>query len=88
MEQRKEAELQDIDIANMSVLLGVVAAAFIALGVIIYFFGEDHSSSMSAANNPPSQTERMIRNKAAQPNVVPSTIGQGSDQANQGQTNR
>jgi hypothetical protein len=88
MEQRKEAELQDVDIANMSVLLGVVAAAFVALGVIIYFFGEDHSSSMSAANNPPAPTERMIRNKAAQPSAVPGTTGQGGDQANQGPTNR
>ena len=45
MEQRKEAELQEIDVASMGVLLGVVAAAFIALGVIIYFFGEDQSST-------------------------------------------
>jgi hypothetical protein len=70
MEQRKEAELQDIDVASMGVLLGVVAAAFITLGVIIYFFGEDHASSMTAANNPPPQTERMIRNKSVDPNTV------------------
>jgi hypothetical protein len=74
MEQRREAELQEVDIASMGVLLGVVAAAFIALGVIIYFFGEDQSSTMSAANNPPTQTERMMRNKSA----APGTIGQGS----------
>ena len=85
MEQRKEAELQEVDVANMSVLLGVVAAAFIALGVIIYFFGEDHSSSMSVANTP-AQTERMIRNKTAQPSTVPGTVGQGNN--DQGQTNR
>jgi hypothetical protein len=74
MEQRKEAELPEIDVASMGVLLGVVAAAFVALGVSIYFFGEDQSSTMSAANSPPAQTERMIRSKSA-----PSTsVGQGS----------
>ena len=76
MEQRKEAELPEVDMASMGVLLGVVAAAFITLGVIIYFFGEDQSSSMSAANNPPAQTERMIRNKSA----TPGTIGGGQSQ--------
>lgn len=76
MEQRRQAEVQEIDVASMGVLLGVVAAAFIALGVIIYFFGEDQSSTMSAANNPPVQTERMIRNKSA----APGTIGQGNSQ--------
>ena len=76
MEQRREAELQEVDMASMGVLLGVVAAAFITLGVIIYFFGEDQSSTMSAANNPPAQTERMIRNKSA----APGTIGQGGSQ--------
>lgn len=74
MEQRREAGFQEVDVASMGVLLGVVAAAFIALGVIIYFFGEDQSSTMSAANNPPAQTERMMRNKSA----APATIGQGS----------
>ena len=73
MEQRK-AEIEEIDVTSMSVLLGVVAAAFVALGVIIYFFGEDQSSSMSAANNPPTQTERMIRSKSA----PPTSVGQGS----------
>jgi hypothetical protein len=75
MEQRREAEFPDVDVASMGVLLGVVAAAFITLGVIIYFFGEDQSGSMSAANNPPAQTERMIRNKSA-----PTTFGQGNSQ--------
>ena len=73
MEQRK-TDIEEIDVTSMSVLLGVVAASFVALGVIIYFFGEDQSSSMSAANNPPAQTERMIRSKSA----PPTTIGQGS----------
>ena len=75
MEQRREADLPDVDVASMGVLLGVVAAAFITLGVIIYFFGEDQSSTMSAANNPPVKTERMIQNKAA-----PTTTGQGNSQ--------
>ena len=62
----------------MSVLLGVVAASFITLGVIIYFFGDDQSIAMSAANNPPAQTERMIRSNARQPTTVPGTSGQTS----------
>lgn len=70
MEQRREAEFQEVDVASIGVLLGVVAAAFITLGVIIYFFGEDQSSTMTAANNPPAQTERMIRNRPAEPNTV------------------
>jgi hypothetical protein len=72
MEQRREAAFQEADVASMGVLLGVVAASFITLGVIIYFFGEDQSSTMTAANDPPMKTERMIRNRAA-----PTTIGQG-----------
>ena len=79
MEQRKEAEFEEIDVASMSVLLGVVAASFVTLGVIIYFFGEDQSSTMSAANSSPAQTERMMRSKSA----PTTTIGQGSG----GQTN-
>jgi hypothetical protein len=74
MEQRREAEFQEVDVASMGVLLGVVAGAFITLGVIIYFFGEDQSSSTTAANNPPAQTERMIRNRSTEPN----TVGRGS----------
>ena len=73
MEQRK-AEFEEIDVTSMGVLLGVVAAAFVALGVIIYFFGEDQSSTMSAASNPPAQTEQMIRSKSA----PPTSVGQGS----------
>ena len=74
MEQRREAELE-VDVASMGVLLGVVAASFVTLGVIIYFFGEDQSSMMSAADNSPMQTERMMRNKSA----MPGTIGQGGN---------
>jgi hypothetical protein len=40
MEQRKEADLQEVDVASIGVLMGVVAAAFITLGVIIYFFDD------------------------------------------------
>jgi hypothetical protein len=76
MEQRREVELPEVDVASMGVLLGVVAAAFITLGVIIYFFGEDQSSSMSAANSPPAQTERMIRRE-------PGTVGQGNQSGGQ-----
>jgi formate/nitrite transporter FocA (FNT family) len=75
MEQRREAAFQEADVAGMGVLLGVIAGAFITLGVIIYFFGEDQSGTMTAANNSPAQTERMIRNKNA-----PATFGQGNSQ--------
>jgi hypothetical protein len=75
MEQRREAAFQEADVTSMTVLLGVVAASFITLGVIIYFFGEDQSSTMTAANDPPMKTERMIRNRTA-----PATIGQGDRQ--------
>jgi hypothetical protein len=70
MEQRKLTESQDIDLTTMSVLLGAIAIAFVALGVMIYFFGEDQSSTKSAANNPPAQTERMIKNRSFDPNTV------------------
>jgi hypothetical protein len=73
MEQRRETAFQEADVAGMGVLLGVVAASFMTLGVIIYFFGEEHSGNMSAANNSPTLTERMIRNKNA-----PATFGQGN----------
>jgi hypothetical protein len=66
--------VDDTDVASFGVLLGVVAAAFIALGVIIYFFGDDQATQ-SAANNPPAQqTEGMTKTNKAPP---PSTVGQG-----------
>ena len=43
MEQRKQGELQDVDIASMKVLFSVVAASFMTLGVIIYMFGDDQA---------------------------------------------
>lgn len=79
MDQRRDVRVNETDVASFGVLLGVVAAAFIALGVIIYFFGEDQSQ-MTAANNPPAQTERMVKTKPAP--AEPSTVGQG------GQSNR
>jgi len=75
MEQRTNVDIQETDVPSLGVLLGVVAAAFIALGVVIYFFGEDQSSSMSAANNPPPQTQRSINTRPAP--TEPSTVGQG-----------
>lgn len=75
MEQRRDVPVYEADVASFGVLLGVVAASFIALGVIIYFFGEDQSSSMTAANNPPVQTERMVKPRPVP--TEPSTIGQG-----------
>jgi hypothetical protein len=76
MEQRREVPVYEADVASFGVLLGVVAAAFIALGVIIYFFGEDQSSSVTAANNPAAQTERVMKTRPMP--TEPSTIGQGS----------
>jgi hypothetical protein len=67
-------QVYEADVASFGVLLGVVAAAFIALGVIIYFFGEDQSGTMSAANSPPTRTERSI--KTAPVPAEPSTVGQ------------
>ena len=64
------AKVQDIDIANMGVLLSVVAASFVALGVIIYMFGEDpSSSSMATAYDTPMRTERMLR-RATEPSTI------------------
>ena len=74
MEQRRDVPVYEADVASMGVLLGVVAAAFIALGVIIYFFGEDQST-LTAANNPPAQTERMMKTRPVP--AEPSTVGQG-----------
>ena len=77
MEQRKQDELQDVDIASMKVLFSVVAASFISLGVIIYMFGDDQAGAMSVANNPPPQmTERGMRNRTIEPTTVPGTTGQ------------
>ena len=77
MEQRKQGELQDVDIASMKVLFSVVAASFISLGVIIYMFGDDQAGAMSVANNPPPQmTERGMRNRTIESNTVPGTTGQ------------
>jgi len=73
MEQHRE--MYEADVASFGVLLGVVAAAFIALGVIIYFFGEDQTSPMSAANNPPAQQNQTVTKKTP---AEPSTIGQGN----------
>jgi hypothetical protein len=76
MEQRRDVDIPEADMTSLGVLLGVVAAAFIALGVIIYVFGEDQSSSMSAANNSPPQIQRSIKTPPAP--AEPSTVGQGS----------
>ena len=86
MEQRKQGELQDVDMASMKVLFSAVAASFMTLGAIIYMFGDDQAGGMSVANNPPVQlfndyfgggmAERGMRNRAIEPNTVPGTIGQ------------
>jgi hypothetical protein len=49
-----------------------VASSFVALGVIIYMFGEDpsSSSSMAAAYDTPMRTERMLRKRAAEPGII------------------
>ena len=67
----------EADVGSFGVLLGVVAAAFVALGAIIYFFGEEQSAV--TANNPPAQTERSTKARPAPP-AEPSTVGQSSGQ--------
>ena len=65
------AKFRDMDVANMGVLLSVVAASFITLGVIIYVFGEDQSSSsMAAAYDAPMRTERMLRKRTPEPGTI------------------
>jgi hypothetical protein len=66
----KATQLQDIDVANMGVLLGVVAAAFVALGVIIYVAGDDQSSEIAAAYDVPMRTERMLRKRVVEPTII------------------
>jgi hypothetical protein len=62
-------QFQDFDLTNMGVLLGVVAAAFVALGVIIYIGGDDQSG-ITAAYDAPMRTERMLRKRAVQPDII------------------
>jgi hypothetical protein len=76
VEQHKQAGFHESDIAHIGALLGVAAAAFFMLGVIIYFVGDDPSSQMSAANDTPRLTERMLRNKSAQSIAREGTVGQ------------
>lgn len=64
------ATTRDIDVANMGVLLSVVAASFVTLGVIIYMFGEDQSSSIAAAYDAPMRTERMLRKRIVEPGMI------------------
>jgi hypothetical protein len=66
----KANQHQQIDVANMGVLLGVVAASFVALGVIIYVAGDDQSSEIAAAYDAPMRTERMLRKRTIQPTIV------------------
>jgi hypothetical protein len=65
MEQTKITHYDDADVASIGALLSVVAAAFVVLGVIIYFFGDDQSSTATIEYNQPPMTERMLRNRSA-----------------------
>jgi hypothetical protein len=78
VEQHKQAGFHESEIAHMGMLLSVAAAAFFVLGVIIYFVGDDPSSRMSTAGNPPRLTERMLRTKSAQSIASEGTVGQGT----------
>jgi hypothetical protein len=62
-------EFREIDLTNMGVLLGVVAAAFVALGVVIYI-GADDQSDVTAAYDAPMRTERMLRKRTVQPEII------------------
>jgi hypothetical protein len=74
MDQRRRVQDYDLDdnvVRDLSILLGVVAAAFIVIGAVAYMsggFGDDKSAS--AANNPPATMTK--------PPERPSTTGQGS----------
>jgi hypothetical protein len=86
MEQRPESSHQDfdrpnVDIGSISVLLGVVFAALIAIGVVTYLFGEDQSSTMSVANDPPLQSQQPMRDLPARDvPAAPGTVGQSERQ--------
>jgi hypothetical protein len=77
MEDSKQLQPEDFPaLPNLGLLVGVIVAAFVAIGATVYFFGEDQSG-MTAANNGPSRIERTAKTpRAAEP--APSTVGQGS----------
>ena len=63
MEERKEIHSREFpELPNLGLLVGVIVAAFIALGATVYFFGEDQSQ-LTAANNSMPQSERMMKAK-------------------------
>lgn len=56
----------EAEIASVGALLSVVAVAFIVLGVIIYFFGDDQASTASIEqHNLLPKTERMLRDRSS-----------------------
>ena len=61
---------REFDLTNIGVLLGVVAASFVALGAIIYIAGDDQSSEIAAAYDAPMRTERMLRKRIVEPRFV------------------
>jgi hypothetical protein len=63
-------QFREFDLTNMGVLLGVVAASFVALGAIIYVAGDNQSSEMAAAYDVPMRTERMLRKRTVEPGLV------------------
>jgi hypothetical protein len=77
MEERNQLKPGDFpDLPNLGLLIGVIVAAFIALGATVYFFGEDQSQQ-SAANAPPSRIERTMKAPRTT-DPAPGTIGQGT----------
>lgn len=71
MDLHNQARPLDGEITGIGTLLGMVAAAMVVLGIIITVFGEDQSSEpVSAAYSVPSMTERMKRNRSAEPRTV------------------
>jgi hypothetical protein len=81
MEERREIHQQDFpQLPNLGLLVGVIVAAFIAIGATVYFFGEDQSQ-MSAANTAPAtQSPRMMKQRAPASEPGPTTTGQGGTQ--------
>jgi hypothetical protein len=77
MEERKQLQPADFpDLPNLGLLVGVIVAAFIALGATIYFFGEDQSQ-VAGMKESPTRMERTTKAPRAT-DPAPGTVGQGT----------
>ena len=78
MEERNQLNPADFpNLPNLGLLVGVIIAAFIAVGAMVYFFGEDQSQQSAANTAPPSRIERTTKApRTTEP--APATTGQGT----------